>query len=79
MTQAMLKRLDGYEAHCEAMKTTTGRYAPIYKLFKGTVTSGVLIHQQDYPAPGDDYDTESEAFHAAADQAVAWLEVNRAT
>jgi len=76
MTHGVLRKLDGYEVRCDAMRTTVGRFAPVYKLYRGTIATGVLIHRQDFPAPCEDFDTEGEAIDAAASQAIAWLEAN---
>jgi hypothetical protein len=79
MSQAMLQRLDGYEACCGAFRTPSGRYAPVYKLFEGAVSSGGLVHKQcSHTCGGDEYATEIEAFHAAAEMAIEWLQAHRA-
>ena len=63
-----------YPVMVTAFKMTSGRFSPVYQVFDGSIGSGHMVHQPQFPAPGPDYGTEAEALHAGVDMAVAWMD-----
>lgn len=52
---------------------TSGKFAPVYKVYAGHDLSVTPVRRQDYPSPGPNFATADEAIAAAERMARAWL------
>ena len=75
-TQGMGKKIGRHYVVCGAFETTTGTFAPIFKIHEGDTSSGKLVYNQDFPAPIPTFVTQQEAFDAGADMAAKWIDAN---
>ena len=76
MTQGIGKRLGAHFVNLGALETTTGRFSPVYQIYRGEMGAGTLVHEQQFPWPGEDFERENDAFHAGLKAASDWLDAN---
>ncbi len=62
-----------YTVVCGAFRMTSGKFAPVFKVFAGNDLSATPVYRQAYPSPGPNFHAEQEAVGAAAVMAREWI------
>jgi hypothetical protein len=65
----LMKTIDGFEVQGRAVEMTSGRCSPVFAIFWG----GDLVHQQEFPSPGEDFASYPAAAQAALARAAQWV------
>lgn len=63
----------GLTVVCGAFPMTSGKFAPVYRVFAGSDMFATPIRRQDYPSPGPNFHTLDDAVTAAASMARSWI------
>lgn len=69
-------KLGAHYVNVEVMETTNGRFSPVYRIYRGEMGAGMLVHEQQFPWPGEDFERENDAWHAGKNAASDWLNAN---